>query len=181
MNYELTNPSDPVTFVAPSLASAFLAVALVGGSSTGGQPLDERGERLTGDEEAANEVPIFLFGGAREWAHRRWPDLVPAIPTDNWGSALIDAHRADLVATLRSFLTATWGGRQLFNMAYELIPEATGRMAWAEAWEERHRSSMNDITRRAWALADRLEQGGAALLGLGLAVAALVSAVRGKD
>jgi hypothetical protein len=156
--YEVINPSDAVTFRAASLPAAFLAVMLVGGGKYAGEPLDEKGRRITG--EAADElaVPIFLFGGAQAWAHKHWPELVPPGSTDDWGSALIAAHRADLLEALRSFCTGSWADRALFESALAKIDDPAKRAAFVAEWDDKRRSSLNAITNRANAIADRLEK-----------------------
>lgn len=160
MNYELINPSDAVTFIAPSLPAAFLAVMLVGGGHYGTNVLDDQGHRLDtpeGAERHPDEVPMFLFGGAQAWGHERWPEHVPPGSTDNWGTALIEAHRAELVATLRSFCTGSWRDRQLFDAALAAIDDPAKRVAFIADWDDKKRSSLNGITNRAHAIADRLE------------------------
>ena len=55
MEYELKNPSDPYTFLAADFEVATLTVFSI--STLYGAEAKEGGE----------SVPIFLFGGAREW------------------------------------------------------------------------------------------------------------------
>ena len=55
MQYELINPSDPYTFLADNKEIAALTVFCLS-TQYGAQSQDE-----------TVEIPIFLFGGAKEW------------------------------------------------------------------------------------------------------------------
>ena len=140
MLYELINPSDPVTFEAPDLKVAALVTIILGQGQYGAQPVDD----------SAEGVPIMLFfGGAAEWWTERWPEE----PMDGAGDR--DATR--LAAALR---TVCYGGkedRQLYDSALRAIDDPEKRAAFVAEWNDRKRSSMNNIMGRAHSLAASLE------------------------
>lgn len=155
MNYDLINPSDAVTFTAPSLPVAFLATCLIS-TSYAATPLDEEGQPLEPEAAKDWEVPMFLFGGAREWAAERWPDLVTAT-RDEWAEPLLQAHKPELIACLRTFCTGSWKDRKLFDSALAAIDDPEKRAAFLADWDDKKRSSLTEITNRAHRIADRLE------------------------
>lgn len=141
-NYELITPSDPVTFTAPTYLSAVGSVLLVGHGHYWADCIDADGEPL--DE---NNVPFLLFTPALDqWLHRN--DLTL--------SELFDDNRADIIKTLRSFCTGTWRERELFDTALAAITEPEKRKQFLFEWDDRRRTSLNEITNRAHSLADSL-------------------------
>ena len=137
--YEIVNPSDPVTMLARSFEAALLATLLVGTGQYAAQPVDHDGEK----------VPIFLFGGFEEWLAKRYPGKEL--------SELIDEHEADVIAALRSFCTGKPSDRRLYDAALKAITDPDKRAEFVAGWDDQKRSSLNQITNRANAIADRLE------------------------
>lgn len=141
MIYEIINPSDPVTINAESFESALLATALLGSGQYAAHPIDDSWEK----------VPLFLFGGFDKWFAKRFPRLGDA-------SDLLDLHKADTVAALRSTLTGTPDARRQYNMAAKHITDPDELKAFRRSWEAKKRTSLNDIADRAQVLADKLEK-----------------------
>ena len=90
---------------------------------------------LSGDHSG---LPIFLFGGFDAWAKEQWP-------TEGFGDVLT-RRRTDIADALDTVLI---GDRALF--------EKSG-MTW-EAWQDHHRSSLNDIGTRARKMAQHMRNG----------------------
>ena len=138
MIYDLINPSDDVTFEAASFEAAVLAVWLVGDGHYGARHVD--GEW--------REIPLGLFEDAAEWlAQFGLPGL----------NVALHQHRADVIKTLRSFATATLQDRGIYVATLEIISKPEERKAFKAMWDDRHRSSLNAITRRAHHLAESLD------------------------
>jgi hypothetical protein len=137
--YEVINPSDPVTFKAASLAAAFIAVTVVGGGQYAARPID--------DPEAV-EVPLFLFGGSEQWVAKNLPgeDI----------EGIVDRHMDDTIAALQSFCTGSARDRALFDSAREAITDPARLAAFDAEWDDKKRSSINDIANRAHTIAGRL-------------------------
>ena len=58
MKFEIVNPSDPYTMEATDMEVAAVAVSFLGAGRYGLKGIDE---------DAGQDVPIFLFGGHDEW------------------------------------------------------------------------------------------------------------------
>lgn len=136
--YEIINPSDPCTFLAPDVITAFLVVALLGEGRYAAEP----------QEEGVEKVPLFLFGGSQEW----WEKHGDGEPMEG----MIDRHLATLVPALRSVCVGRVSERRLFDMALESIDDAAKKAAFVARWNDEKRSSMNDIMGRAHHYAERL-------------------------
>jgi hypothetical protein len=141
MLYELVNMSDRYTFRADSLPCAAVVTVLLGNGQYMAKPLDDA---------SAQEVPFFIFGGSDEWFTEHCGGLDTTVKRFVNGES-----RAELVAALRSVLI---GDRAEYEETLPMIAESE-RTAWTAKWHERHRSSTNDIGKRARQLADRIERG----------------------
>lgn len=130
--FELINPSDPYTFVAPSLEVAAVCAAML---STG------FGARQV-DPPADETSPVLL--GWDEWLADRGIDR-------RW----IEAHESELADAFESFLIGNLADRRDVEEALALIP-AESREAWRARRQERHRTSINDIGESAYRWARRL-------------------------
>lgn len=129
--YEFINPSDPYTFEAPDLEVAAVVTFLVGGGRCGADSLD-----------GSDNVPIFLFGGSEAWVQQTFGrDLKP------WFEQTMGQRRSEICASLESFL---YGGRQ----ERQRLSAAT--LAERAEHNNRSRSSMNNIGRRAFDIASNL-------------------------
>jgi len=140
MIYEIINPSDKATFIAPNLMIAGLVTLILGGGQYGATPENP--------DENAN-VPLMLFGGTHEW----WQGHFPDEPMEG----AVVRHAADVIACLR---TVAYGGindRKLFDSAMSAIDDTAKREAFIEEWNDRNRSSLNNIMGQAHEIASSLE------------------------
>ena len=130
------NPSDRVTMRAPSFAGVAIATIWLGQGLYGARPIDHDGP----------SVPLFVSARVlKDWLDEHFPGAA-------FGQ-LLEAHRADVAATLESFVT---GPRNDFEAAIAAIDDESKRAAFVADWEDRHRSSLNAITTQAHGLAARL-------------------------
>ena len=143
MYYDLVNPSDPVTFEAPDLKIAALVTLILGHGQYAANP----------EDESAEGVPSMLFGGAEEWWNEHFQE-----PMENAG----ERDRERLAAALRSVCYGSVTDRKLYDSAVEAIDSPEKRAAFIAEWNDRNRSSMNNIMGRAHSIAERLEQPAAA-------------------
>lgn len=140
MFYEIINPSDKCFFEAPDLKTAFIVTTLLGGGQYAAKP----------ESEDADEVPLFLFGGAQEWWDERFPgEDVSMSAKDNAGT---------VIPALRSVCYGDLRERKLYDSALKAIDDPEKRDAFIEEWNDRHRSSLNNIMGRAHAVANSLEK-----------------------
>ena len=140
MIYDLCNPSDPVTFDAPSTEAALCATALVGEGHYSADPVE-------GD---AIRIPIFMLGGFDEW-------MAANMNGANLGD-LIEANRDSVIQTLRSFVTGSVADRKMFDLSMSHIQNHADRVEFARKWDDMKRSSMNAIARTAHDIAERMAQ-----------------------
>lgn len=130
--YEVINPSDPYTFEAPDLEIAAAAIFLIGGGHYAADPFDKDQDR----------VPIFLLGGSEEWVQEKFGADIEA-----WFCRVKAERLPEVCAALESFLYGgllareDWKGRTQDERA---------------AYNERHRTSMNNIGKRAFSIAASL-------------------------
>lgn len=123
MEYELINPSDPYTFIAEDLETAALTVFLL--STT-------YGARSKEDEE---KVPIFLFGGAREWYSENF---------DRTPDEGLDAKRKAVSDSLSSMMYGNFTDRKRYQTALSAIDDPKKKELFIAEWQNAH-SSLNDI------------------------------------
>jgi hypothetical protein len=136
--YEVINPSDQVTIDAPTFEAAALAIILIGNGAYGGSAIDHDGER----------VPIFLGGGWRTWIKDRFGY--------SQAEEMLEAHKADVVATLGSACTGSAKDRKLFDAALAAITDSEKRREFLANWDGNKRTSLNQITAWAHRLAEDL-------------------------
>lgn len=134
MEYELINPSDPYTFIAPDKEVAALAVftisTLYGAKS----------------KDGSEEIPIFIFGGSAEWYHKefgRTPD-----------EGLAD-RRKQVAGALESFMYGHFEERKRYEAALRAITVPEKREEFKSVWQDGH-SSLNDIGTFAHEMAKRI-------------------------
>lgn len=130
--YEVVNPSDPYTFEAPDLEIAAAAIFLVGGGHYAADPFDEDQDR----------VPIFLLGGAEQWVQEKFGSDI-----ETWFGRVKAERLPEVCTALESFL---YGGRLAGEDWQGRTPEERA------AYNERHRTSMNNIGKRAFSIAASL-------------------------
>lgn len=140
MYYEIVNPSDQAFFEAPNVMIAGLVTIILGGGQYGATP----------QEDGAQEVPLFLFGGWDEW----WAENGDGGPSEMAG----ERHKEALVTALRSVCYGDLKQRQLYDKALAAIDDPQKRKTFIEEWNDTHRSSLNNIMGRAHKIADDLEE-----------------------
>lgn len=133
--YEIINPSDAVTLQASDLRIAGVAVLLLGNGLYG----------LT-DENDEAVVPLMLFGTSEKWLK------------ENHIESLNDFIKENKSAIADVLASVTYGKieeRLGFDKAVGMMtPEkAKEYRAW---WNDKNRSSLNDIGQRALAIAAKL-------------------------
>jgi len=116
MQYEITNPSDPYTFVADSHEVAALVIFLLG-PAYGATP--ENGNDNVG-------VPIFLFGGAHEWYKETF---------GRDAHEGMEALEAEVAGALDSVMLGHFKDRRRYNVALAAIDDPEKRRAFMEAWQ----------------------------------------------
>lgn len=137
MIYEIINPSDPYTLVADDLEVATVAVCM----------LREGRYALRPEEENAPGVPLFFFGGQDDWCYARF-----GMHFESLCDEIIKQKRDALATCLESVVI---GDRRQYEQA--IVGKSDDLIAcFRTAWHEEHRSSMNNIGARAWAIAARL-------------------------
>lgn len=143
MLFEIINPSDAYTIKAPDLEIAAIVCVFLGNGNYAFKPLDT---------DAANEVPMFLFGGHDEWF------------TEKFGAKLEDVidrvmvkRRAELADCFDSALIGSHADRNEFDLASQ-HHTAGQRKAFRDARHDNRRSSLNDIGKRAYEMAKRLRE-----------------------
>lgn len=135
--YEISNPSDAYTITGDPKDAA-LATLILGVGRYG----------LT-DKDGENVLPIFLFGGHKEWVKATFGH-------DDLGKET-EARNAAIVESLRSVLIGGFRDREEYEAAISTMT-ADQRKVFAEKRHDIKRSSMNNIGKRAHALAEHLSQ-----------------------
>jgi hypothetical protein len=129
MLFEISNPSDSYTIEAKDFKTACIAICVLGRGQYG---LTEIG----GD----HSMPIFVFGGHDEWF------------TENFGKDFKDTLEEtpfeDIAEALESVFIGHKVERELLEAKKELLAPATF-LIWKAEYQENHRSSMNNIGKKA--------------------------------
>ncbi len=125
--YELINPSDPYTFVAPSIEVAGACAVMLS---------SKYGARDVATDE---QTPVW-FG---------WPEWLADRGIDN---AWTKANAAAIADAFDSFLIGKAAERADVESMLQLIPEDK-REQWRNERQNRHRSSVSQIGERAYQLA----------------------------
>ena len=136
MLYDLTNPSDDISFIAPSHEAAVLAVLMVGRGMYGAE------------SEEGDEIPMCLDRNVDEY-------LEGIFGEGSGYPELFKVHFSDVLKTLQSFVTVSAERRGVYDKALELIPPFK-RAEFVEYWEDTHRTSVNNITKYAQHVADTM-------------------------
>ncbi len=137
MLYELINPSDPYTFEAKDRETAALAVFLL---STG------YGAHCLTEERVDSDVPVFIFGGWREW----YIDTFKRTPEEG-----LESLKEDVRACLNSFVYGHESDRQTYQLAIDGITNTEKRIEFIKHWQNKH-SSLNNIGDIAFKVAMKL-------------------------
>ncbi len=137
MQYEISNPSDPYTFLAEKHEVAALVILLLG-PAYGAEP--EQGDD-TG-------VPIFLLGGAKEW----YVETFSRTPDE--GMAALEA---DVAQALESVMYGHFEDRRRYDAALKAITDPDKRKEFMAEWQD-GRSSLNDIGTRCHRYAEAIKK-----------------------
>jgi len=129
--FTLINPSDPYTFKANSIEIAGVCACWLSPSFGA--------ECMEGDRET---TPIIF--GWDEWLDDRGID-----------SAWMKEHALEIADALDSFLIGDANFRADVESIMEMLPEEK-QQEWRDKWQERQRTSMNQVGERAYALAWQL-------------------------
>ena len=157
MLYEIINPSDAYTIEAASLDVAFVACVFLGRGLYSFQPIDV-GEDADGEPEvtkvAAEEIPLFLFGGTEEWCKQHLNESFESVV-----DRVTKDKATELAACFESCLIGKATDRDTYLAGLKLIEDPHNREEWRRRWHDKRRSSMNDIGGRAYLMAKRLREG----------------------
>jgi len=136
MEYELHNPSDPYTFLAPDKEVAALVIGLLSPAFGAG----------TQDDNEDNRVPIFIFGGYDEW----YQEQFGRTPVDG-----LNARMKEVGEALQSFMLGRFVDRARYTAALDAIDDPEKRKAFIEKWQN-DRSSLNNIGGAAHGIGEAL-------------------------
>lgn len=143
MNYEIINPSDAYTISAPDLAIAACACVLLGSGQYGFKP----------EDESAEEVPLFIFGGVDDWCKKHFGQDFDLLLT-----RVMDLRPLELADCLDSCLIGDFAARSEYESALSLIESAENRETFRARRHDKRRSSLNNIGGRAYEMAKRLRE-----------------------
>lgn len=136
--YEIINPSDKYTISHHNREAVCMAVALLGEGAYAIAEIDV-------DPATRFEMPLFIFGGSDEWFSQQF------------GKTIVDALDSNIEDVIEALDSILIGDRELYNMAVsEMDKDAVPR--FKDKWQDKHRTSMNDIGSYASALRDRLKK-----------------------
>lgn len=129
--YELINPSDAYTFIAPNIEVAGVAVAML--------------STAYGARDVATDESTPILFGWDEWLTLHGID-------DAW---MIE-HTAEIAAALESVLIGDAAARADVETTLSHLPHDQ-RQAWLDERHDRRRTSLSDIGSRAHWTAQRLK------------------------
>lgn len=142
MIYEVVNFSDECTLVSHCPKVALVACSLVGMGMHALEPppyMDRPAAMgiLAYDLKALDVVHAYIGATLDDFIAARWPEVV---------------------AVLRSYAYLSREQRALYDDALASITDPALAAAFRAKHEDRRRTSMNPIVKRAWKLADKLEK-----------------------
>ncbi len=142
MLFNIINPSDPYTIEAGDLEVAAIAVSVLG---HGQYALEE----ISGDR--SGQVPFFMAGGHDEWFNKQFGRTFDASLTH-----VATTRRADLIKALVSVHLGTPTDKRAFDEMAAKCPDEESLINLLHEQHDAKRTSMNDIGRRAWMMAQNL-------------------------
>lgn len=155
MWYELHNPSDKVIFQAPDFEAAALAVIFLGRGQYAATPIagDDRKPDSVTD---ARKVPMMFFGDAFE---KFCADPVNGLGIGDSKNIQnkLDERGADVATCCESFFYGDLSDRAIYEEALRGKSEKDAAKFKAE-WNDKKRTSMNNILAAAHALARGLRE-----------------------
>jgi len=152
--YDIVNPSDACTFLAPDAQIAVAVLAFLGEGSYAGTAVARNGERISETDANSLKVPLFLSitrpTYVEWWRENGWTECPIA--------AAMRDRKAEVIAALRSCAYGDLEDRATYDAACAAITDPDKLAEFKRGHEDRRRSSMNAIVKRAWAWADKLEK-----------------------
>lgn len=145
--YEIINPSDPYSFLAPDQQVATLVIVLLSPKFSG---------KCQETPDGSEDVPFFMFGGFEDWWARTFDCDV---------KETLEGRSGEVVEALRSTLYGRPDARQEFERLVADIPPGAARDTVRRNWNDERRTSLNDISAAAFQLADRIEASSASSSG----------------
>lgn len=152
--YNIINPSDACTFLAPDRTIALAALVFMGEGHYAGRAIARDLAPIGRDVAEQHDVPLFLSGISEpyeDWWKRAGYGEEPV-------GLVMRERKGELVAALRSTAYGNLEDRCTYASALAAITDEAKRAEFVRGWEDRRRSSMNRIVQRAWAWADRIEK-----------------------
>lgn len=140
--YDLINPSDRITFEAPSHAVAYYVALLVGGG------------RLGCDCEDGTSLDTLLWFATKEQVEE---SIEKNLGTNDLDSFL-ETNWEVAVAALNSFAYGSVGDRKIYNASLAAITDPEKLAEFKAVHEDWMRSSMSQWVDYAWQLAGNIEQ-----------------------
>lgn len=138
MIWEIVNPHDAYTIVAPAFLPAAAAVLLIGEGKYALTPVDN-----------TFSMPLFLLGGSEPWLKEHFGDF------GNWlKDPKFLAKTADALDSVMSFGP---GERSAYELAIAMLPEDK-RAEYRDKVHDKNRGSMSNLGKRAWQLAKLLRK-----------------------
>ena len=134
MLYKLINPSDPYIFEAENKEIAAITVFLI--STNYG----------ANSEDDSEEIPLFIFGGAREW----YVEQFGRTPEEG-----IEEYRDKIIKSLDSFMYGNFKDRARYELALKSITDPEKRDEFKTEWQDGC-TSINNIGGIAHELAKQL-------------------------
>lgn len=142
MLFNIINPSDPYTMRAVELEVAAVAVCVLG---EGKYALEE----ISGDR--SGQVPFFLTGGHDAWFTKQFGRTF----AESLNYVCTRRHE-ELVKTLASVHIGTPADKAAFDERAAQCPDPEAVVELLHELHDAKRTSMNDIGRRAWQMAQAL-------------------------
>lgn len=136
--WEIVNPSDPYTMDGDDHDVVATVVVFLG-----------QGRYAAQEVNGSRFVPMMLFGVDDAWSTATFGCAVADLL-----ARTVETKRAAVVAAFESVVIASAHERAMFDEGMRLIDDPAERERWRTTWNERRRSSMNNIGKRAQQLAD---------------------------
>ena len=149
--WNVSNPSDPITLKTEKFELAAAAAMLLGGGNYGAQ-------EVGGQKREMPPMAFMSDQAIQDWFAAIFPELTGegdgATPYDRF---IDNLDRLELAEVLRTTQTCSVKEREAYEKALEAIDDGEKKQAYATWWKEQRTTSLCDITKRAWHLADKLE------------------------
>ena len=144
MIYELINPSDAITFKTEDEKTAVATAILLGDGQYGLRR-----------EDGKNDYPFLLFVKGKEQIDEQ---LKPYFNGVDDLFEYTKVHAKEMVMAFDSVVTANESWRIEYEKTLELITDEAGRQKYKDEFNDRHRSSLNNIYACAQSMKKRFEE-----------------------